>query len=165
MRLKVNEKIISLGGKYFVLDTRDNEVFIVDGNFGLPRKFEIIPAGTDQVAMTLKKKMLRPSMFAKFDFIANDKVVLTAKRKFSIKSKWEMIGELGEYRIDGNIFDYDFTISKNGQDIASIYKKFTLYRDGYILDIDDQFDSEHLQVILMSVMLDHTHHRKNNNNH
>lgn len=161
MRLIVKEKIISLTGKYFIKDTNDSDVYEVKGSFSMPKKFRITDMQGKELIM-IKKKFFRPNLFAKFTFFEGEKEILTAKRKFSFKPKWEMEGEAGTYTITGNIFEWDFTLLKDGQAVATVMKKITLYRDSYCVDYEDENE---LPVILgVTVMFDYVHHRHNNEN-
>lgn len=165
MRLIIKEKIISLSGKYYIKDREGNDKFLVKGNFALPRKFRIYDAATEKEIIMIKKRMFRFNIFASFRFYVDNREILVAKRKFSIKAKYVIEGEAGNYSINGNILDHDFEIKKDGISIASIFKKVTLYRDSYMIDLEDEFDDQLPQVLGISIMLDHIHHRRNNYNH
>lgn len=158
MRLIVKEKIISLTGKYFIKDTNDNEVYEVKGSFSMPKKFYIRDMDGKEV-ITIKKRFFRPNIFAKVVFYQNGKDILTAKRKFSIKPKWEMEGSAGKYSVTGSIFEWDYNIIKDSKPIANVLKKITLYRDSYCVDIDDENE---LPIVLgVTVLFDYIHHRHN----
>lgn len=158
MRLIVKQKIVSLAGKYFIKDRDDNDVYVVKGSYFFPKKYWITDMQEKEI-IKIKKKMFR--LFATFDFYQGEEVICRAKRKFSIKPKYEISGKAGEYTISGSIFEWDYTIMKAGTPVATIFKKITLYRDSYIVDIDDENE---IPVILgIAIMFDHVHHRRNQN--
>jgi Uncharacterized conserved protein len=156
MRLVIKEKIISITGKYFIKDREGNDVFEVKGNFGIMKKFKIFDMQQNLI-IQIKRKL---RFMATFDFVVGDEVVCTAKRKFSLRPKYNIVGSAGEYTVSGNIFEWDYDIKKSGAVIATIMKKITLYRDSYVLDIDDE--SELPIVLGIAIMFDHIHHRHNN---
>lgn len=156
MRLVVKEKIISIGGKYYIKDRDEKDVYIVRGSIMFPKKFYVQDMREKEI-IKIKKKMFR--IFATWDFYINDKVVCRAKRKFSLKPKYEITGELGSYTISGSILQWDYTINKGETPIATVFKKITLYRDSYLVDIDDE--SETPVILGISIMFDYVHHRHN----
>lgn len=38
MRFVINQKLLSIAGKYFIKDELGNDAFVVKGNFSLPQK-------------------------------------------------------------------------------------------------------------------------------
>lgn len=157
MRLIIKQKVVSVAGKYFIKDREDRDVYVVKGSYTFPKKYRVFDM-QDREIVKIKKKFFR-IFFATFDFFVNGSRVCRAKRKFSIKPKYEIKGATGEYTISGNFFEWDYSIKKGEQVVASVFKKLTLYRDSYILDIEEGFEKELPVILGITIMFDHVHHR------
>ena len=58
MEFIVNQKLVSLTGKYFIKDKSGNDVFVVKGSFSLPRKFRVFDMQGKEI-VCVKKRMFR----------------------------------------------------------------------------------------------------------
>ena len=65
MEFIVNQKLVSLTGKYFIKDKSGNDVFVVKGSFSLPRKFRVFDMQGKEI-VCVKKRMFR--LLERFDF-------------------------------------------------------------------------------------------------
>lgn len=154
MRFVIKQKIVSIAGKYFIKDESGNDVFLVKGNLALPRKYRVYDMQKNEV-VRIKKRMFR--LLARFDFYKGDTKVCYAKRKFSLKPKYEFHGL--DVRIEGSFFAYNYKVIRDGQEIASVFKNVTFVRDSYVVDV---YDEKNIPLVLaIAVMFDHVHHRGN----
>ncbi|MEG2456223.1 MAG: LURP-one-related family protein, partial [Clostridia bacterium] len=117
MRLVVKEKFLSISGKYYIKDREGNDVFLVKGAFSIPKKYRIYDMAGREIVM-IKNTLFVPKLIAHIKFYENNKLILIAKRKFSIKAKYDINGSAGKYSINGNIFDHDFEI-KQGETVIA----------------------------------------------
>ncbi len=80
MRFVINQKLLSIAGKYFIKDELGNDAFVVKGNFSLPRKYRVYDMQNNEI-VRIKKRMFR--LLPRFDYYKGDTMVCYAKRKFS----------------------------------------------------------------------------------
>lgn len=154
MRFVINQKILSIAGKYFIKDEQGNNVFVVKGNFALPRKYRVYDM-QDREIVRIKKRMFR--LLPRFDFYKGDTMVCFAKRQFTFKPKYEFHGI--NVQISGSFFAYNYKVIRDGQEIASVFKTVTFVRDSYVVDV---YDEKNIPLVLaIAVMFDHVHHRGN----
>lgn len=157
MRFVVKEKLISISGKYYIKDENDKDVYVVKGSFSIPKKYRVFDMSGKEI-IKVKKRLFR--IFATVDFIQNDNIICTAKRKFSLRPKYEFTGK-GDYSIDGTVFAYNYRIKKGNEIAATVFKEITFVRDAYIIDVAAEED---VPIVLgIAVMFDHIHHRGNDN--
>ncbi len=152
MRFVINQKLLSIAGKYFIKDELGNDAFVVKGNFSLPRKYRVYDMQDNEI-VRIKKRMFR--LLPRFDYYKGDTMVCYAKRKFSFKPKYEFFGI--DVQIEGSFFAFNYKVVRDGVVIASVYKAVTFMRDSYVVDI---FDAANIPLALaIAVMFDHVHHR------
>ena len=154
MRFVINQKLLSIAGKYFIKDELGNDAFVVKGNFSFPRKYRVYDMQNNEI-VRIKKRMFR--LLPRFDYYKGDAMVCYAKRKVSFKPKYEFFGI--DVQIEGSFFAYNYKVVRDGVVIASVYKAVTFMRDYYVVDV---FDAANIPLVLaIAVMFDHVHHRGN----
>ena len=80
MRFVINQKLLSIAGKYFIKDELGNDAFVVKGNFSLPRKYRVYDMQNNEI-VRIKKRMFR--LLPRFDYYKGDTMVCYAKRSMS----------------------------------------------------------------------------------
>lgn len=65
MRFVINQKLLSIAGKYFIKDELGNDAFVVKGNFSLPRKYRVYDMQNNEI-VRIKKRMFR--LLPRFDY-------------------------------------------------------------------------------------------------
>lgn len=130
-RYVVRGKVFSFGDKLKIEDLNGNELFYIEQQLFrfLPEYY--IYAGGQQVA-AVKKQL---SFFTP---------------KFIIESMY------GNYEIEGNLFAYDFQITKNGAVVAIINKKWFAFSDCYGIEIADGED--HAFILTLAIVIDQVLH-------
>ncbi len=129
----VRGKVFSIGDKLKLEDLNGNELFFIE-----QQVFRFLPeyyiyAGGQQVA-SVKKQL---TFFTP---------------KFVINSTY------GSYDIEGDIFGYDFQISKDGITVATINKKWFSFSDSYGIEIVDGED--HAFLLTLAIVIDQVLHDK-----
>ena len=106
MRFVINQKLLSIAGKYFIKDELGNDAFVVKGNFSLPRKYRVYDMQNNEI-VRIKKRMFR--LLPRFDYYKGDTMVCYAKRKFSFKPKYEFFGI--DVQIEGSFFAFNYKVA------------------------------------------------------
>lgn len=165
MRYYMKSKLFKIKEDFWIKNKYDEEVYFVDNKFltfGL--QFDILK--NNRVLYSVKEKpvifMLDYEMFENEDVVAevnqklkflNDKISVT--NELYVTSKYE------DLTIEGDYFDYNYGIYKDGELIAQVTKESSSFTDDYCIDID--FEDEAF-VLALVVIIDNIIDKQKNNN-
>lgn len=157
MRYKMRQKLISLGEDFTIEDESGNPVYEVDGKImRLRETFELKDMRGNVVAV-IRGKLV--SIRSKMDILRNDAVVATVtKALFAlIHAKFQVEVAGGEdLRIDGSIFDHEYTIRRGDDVVAEVSKRWFTFTDTYGISVAAGEDDA--LVLAMAVALDEMAH-------
>ena len=159
MTYTVKQKILALNTTYNVLDENGENVYKIKRNWMLSWRYSLRDANKN-VLMELRKRPFH--FFPTFDIAKDDQVIATIKARFRIfESRFDvMTRDGGLIGVDGNVWAHDYYITKDGAQIAHIYKKFIAVRDTYLVDVYD--DNYALLALCLSAVADLVHHEEDN---
>lgn len=156
-RYKMRQRIFALGEDFTIEDASGKPAFEVDGKvLTLRETFELKDARGNVVA-TIRGKFV--SIRPKMDIFCGDEVAATVtKALFSpFHDKFSVDIHGGEdLRIDGDIFDHEYTLERDGTGVARISKRWFSLTDTYGIDIADGEDDA--LVLAIAVALDEMSH-------
>jgi len=92
--------------------------------------------------------------------IGQDHYATIQKRFTLLKKRFDIQSPLGSYYVDGNIFDYNFSIFKEGIIIANISKELLKFRDTYKIEVLDESTRD--IILAMAIVIDKVAHEDNN---
>ncbi|MFC4653298.1 LURP-one-related/scramblase family protein [Lactococcus nasutitermitis] len=144
--LIIQSKIFSLGGEMWITDENENPRYTVKGSFlKFPKEFVIYDENGQARARVIHKMV---SLLPKFLLEIDGNEVATISKRFSfLKPKYD-IDAVG-VSVEGNIWDMNFEIVKNGATIGRIDKSWVSFRDKYALEILDEAD----ELIVLGLVL------------
>jgi uncharacterized protein YxjI len=136
MRYQVKEKIFRLGEDNDILNEAGQPALQVDGKVLSLRGLMIVNdlAGTE-VARVSRKLV---ALLATYDIALAGGVTAEVHQRFTgpFHPKWNLSVSGGaELEIGGNFAGHDFTITENGQTVATISKAWISLADSYGVDI------------------------------
>ncbi len=137
-QLFIKQKVFSLSGKFSVKDAEENEVYFVEGSFmQIPKTFLIMDVARQEVAMITKKTFsFLPTFFVEM----NGQKTVMIKKEFSFFKARYSIDAAG-IEVQGNWWDMDFDVYRNGELIGAVSKKWFTWGDSYQLEIlDDEME-------------------------
>lgn len=142
--LYMKQKVFSLRGRFSIQDQQEQDVYLVEGSFmKLPKTFSISTVEGEEVAV-ITKKML--SLLPKF-FIEVDGETLTIEKSFTFfKDRYTI--DAADLEIDGDWWDMDFEIKRNGEVVGSVEKKWFTFGDSYEIQVFDP-DIEKILIALV----------------
>ena len=151
MELSIRNKWVSLGGSSVIQDVNGNDVMKVKGKvFSFTRK-KYLTDMQDNVKYVIRNKFWRLFTYRAFVQDAEGNVKATVRRKiFSFRDRYFVTSDLGDMEITGNIFQFNYKITLNGQEIGHVARKFSL-RDSFVLTIDDNFDPMLMAALVIAV--------------
>ena len=88
------------------------------------------------------------SLLPKFYVYVGDQQIAEIQKHISFLHDKYSVDGLG-WDVQGNIWSHDYTISKKGQTIATIHKKWLSWSDTYEMNISDNVN----QVIALAVII------------
>lgn len=144
--LYIKQKVFSIGEKFTVTDENQQPRFYVNGSFmKIPKTFEITDEQGREVSKITKKTIsLLPKFFVEID---GKEMVEIQKKLTFLKAKYEINAD--GVSVDGNWWDMDFSVARQGKTLAEIHKKWVSWGDTYEIKI---FDEDYLIMILSIVI-------------
>lgn len=143
--LYIKQKVFSLAGKFTVKDERQNDVYFVEGSFlRIPKTFSITDAHDQEIATITKKPFsFLPTFFV--EVIGQD--IVTIKKQFTfIKARYTIDG--AGIKVQGNLWDMNFQVLRDGEEVGSVQKKWFTWGDSYEVQINDE-ESEAIVIALV----------------
>ncbi len=151
MQLSIRNKWISLRGGSVVQDLNGKDVMKVKGKFFTVTRKKFICDLQGNVKYIVRNKFWR--LFSRKAFVldAQKNILVRIRRKiFSFHDRYFVETSLGKMEIMGNIFQFNYQITLNGQEIGHIARKVSL-RDSFVLTVDDKFDPYMIVALVIAI--------------
>lgn len=161
MRFLVKQKIFSFGDNFVIKDDQGNDRFIVRGKvFALGDKLRIYDM-QGQELFYIEQKLLR--LLPEYTIYKSGQAVATVKKEFTFfKPRFSIWSTYGNYTIQGNFWGMDFSILKNGRQVAQVSKRWLSFGDTYGVDIVD--DEDYAFILALVIVIDQVLHDDRHNN-
>lgn len=144
--LYIKQHIMALSEKFTISNARDEVIYFAQGSFmKVPKTFTIENENHKEVAFITKKIL---SLFPTFEVEVEGKQVAVIRKEFSLfKAKYQIEGQ--GLQVEGNWWDMDFAVRKDGHVIGEVHKQWFKVRDTYEIQIAD----EAYELILVAIVL------------
>lgn len=158
MRFVLKERVFSIRESYYVQTDSGERLFEINGRLiGLRDKLTISDlAGNTLATITQKLLSLRPVYTIARPDAPDAKVkkdlINILREGFSVNLE----GGLPDVRIQGDILDHNYTMSREGNVVAQVSKKWISLRDSYTVDINDNEDA--LLLVACAIVVDRIAH-------
>ena len=150
MRLCIKQHIFTFGSQFTVYDEHGNELYFVEGEvFTLGRKLHVYDIKTNGEVAYIEQELLTLTPCYSV-YVGGEHVFDISKRFTLFFSEYDIDG-LG-LSVDGDFTGHDYSVYRNGETIASIYKEWFTFGDCYCLDIDDESDA--VAVLCAALVID-----------
>lgn len=146
MKLYIKQKIFSWNDKFSVYDANGAERYFVEGEFfSWGKKLHVYDSARREAAF-IRQEVL--TLLPKFIVSIGGRDIAEIVKEFTFfKPKYRIDG-LG-WEIDGDFWDHDYEIMKNGSPIVSINKEWFTWGDCYELDVENPED----EIVALAVVL------------
>lgn len=152
MELAIRNKWISLRGSSIVKDVNENDVLKVRGKFFTVTSKKFVTTLDDEVKYIVRNKFWRIFHRKAYIYNSNKEIVARIKRKiFSVHDRYFIETSLGNIELMGNIFQFNYSIKLNGEEIGHVARKISL-RDSFVLTIND--DQDYMFFVALVIALD-----------
>ncbi|MCR5706418.1 MAG: LURP-one-related family protein [Acholeplasmatales bacterium] len=155
MKLLIKNKFISLGGSSFVKNENDEKVFKVKGKMISPthkKKIYDMNGGKKYIVRNKFWKLFKSTSLI-YDFDSNKIGALTNK-DLDFKNSYVLHGAADDITISGNLLQFPnmkLDITKNGTKIGTVIKQFTIVRDTYTVEVDDDTEAAFLVALVIAI--------------
>lgn len=162
MRYQIRQKIFSFGDDFVIRGENDEPRFIVKGrvlSFG--DKLSLRDLNENEL-FYIEQKVF--TFLPEYHIFQNETEAAMVKKELTFfKPRFNIDSQFGNYEMEGDIFGYDFQITKNGRAVAYVSKKWFSFSDTYGVDIDDYEDQAFL--LSLVIVIDQVIHDNNNKGH
>lgn len=126
------EKFLKLTDKYWIKDEDGSNAFYLDQDFTFIGYRATVFGPDKERLFRIEKKII--SLLPKFFVDFEDDSKMTVNQRFTLLRKSiDVDTDFGTINLKGSIFDYDFTITLNGEKIGEVNRKFISLTDHYVL--------------------------------
>lgn len=156
-KLYIKEKLFSFGGHFAVTDEYGNKKYTVEGSvMSIPKMFTISDRYGKTIGTITKKTF---SWLPTFFIQSGVEEVIISQQLTFFKAKYQI--EAKGLVINGDWWDKNFTIERNGKTVARIEKEWFTWSDQFEIAIYDE-DLEKIIVSLV-IAIDYVTHQSHNN--
>jgi uncharacterized protein YxjI len=147
MRYVMKQQVFSFGDKFAIRNEAGAEAYFVDGDvFTIGKKLHFEDAQGNEL-LFIRQKLL--SVGATYELFRGEEHVATIRKEpftfFHCTFDIHIDGH-GDLEARGDLTDYEYTVTRNGEPVAEISKAFLAWGDTYGVDIADSED----QVLLLA---------------
>jgi uncharacterized protein YxjI len=138
MKFHIKERAWTIREEFIVRDQDGQPVFKVKGKFfHIGDNLRLIDLGSHEEVAHIKQKLLHVTPHYEIYQEGTPWASLHEKLLHLFGERFEIKLETGEtYHIQGNIWNWDFTVSnERGDLLAQISKRISLFEDSYAVDI------------------------------
>jgi len=138
MRYQVRERLFRLGEDNDILDEAGQPVFQVDGKVLSLRGLMIVNDMSGNEVGQVSRKLV--SLLATYEITLTNGVTAEVHQRFSgpLHPKWTIsVAGGNDMEMTGNFAGHDFTLTENGQPVATVSKAWISLADSYGVDIAD----------------------------
>ena len=156
MLYQVTKRVFSLGDKYDILDGNNTPVYRVQGKiFSIGNKLSLTDNSGAEIAR-IEQRVL--SFVSEYDIYQDGQIAAIVKKKvFSLLTpRFTIEGPGGNYEMQGDWLNWNYSITQNGQAVAQISRQLALFQDRYGVQIQDGADAPLLLAI--AIVMDEVMH-------
>ncbi|QBO34937.1 hypothetical protein EQG49_00005 [Periweissella cryptocerci] len=149
-QLYIKQKVFSIGDKYTVTDAQQRPQYAVAGSlFKIPKEF-VISNMAGQAVGKITQRMFQ--FLPKFTVSLGGRDVAVISKRFSLFRPSYDIDAFG-LTIQGNFWDMNFTVLRNGQQVAQVDQRWLSWGDTYEINVADE--SLELLIVSLTVAIDY----------
>lgn len=149
-QLYIKQKVFSLKDRYAVTDAMQTPKYAVTGSlFKIPKEFVISDMAGQEVGKVTKRMF---QFLPKFTVSLGGRDVATITKRLSFFRPKYDIDAFG-LTIQGNFWDMNFSVWRNGQQVAQVDQQWLSWGDTYAIDVADE--SLELLIVSLTVAIDY----------
>lgn len=156
-RFLLRQILLAIGHDSWVMDERDQKIFLIDHKTVALRKTYIMYDTNNQEVLKIQHQPLH--LHKTMTIEHQGKTVATVQKAWLtlLRDKWNIQMPGGEDLVaQGNLLDHEYTISRGGQAVAQISKHWFTIRESYGVEVYD--DRLSAIMIALTVAIDDMMH-------
>ena len=145
-QLYIKQKVFSLGEQFNVTDANGFPRYSVQGSFmRIPKSFQVYDASGNEIAVIVKKVL---SWLPHFSVLMGGNEVATIDKELTVFRDRYRIDAQG-LSIEGDWWDMNFTVTRDGAEVARIAQRWLAWGDTYEVTV---FDTR-LEALIASLVI------------
>ncbi len=157
MKLLFKQRFFSWFDSYDIYDENGNVYFTVKGQLSWGHTFKIFDKNNQEIGM-LKQKLF--TFLPKYEIYVNNRLLGEIHKEFTFfKPKFNIT--FNNYTVDGDFFDWDYDVFRDGIKVSSINKEIFKLVDTYTITTSEE---EALISLMIVLAIDSIKDRNSNNN-
>lgn len=147
-KLYVKQKVFKITDHYFIFDEEQTPIYQVDQDFKLIGNTVHVSYPEDREIFVVNKVVM--SLLPKYEVNFSDGRTVELKGRLSfLRKKIDVLPEDMSITLEGDIFDHDFSINKDGNEIGRIRKEILAWGDTYEISVYE----ERYQDLIVALMI------------
>ncbi len=157
MKLYIKQRVFSIGDKYNIYDETERLIYHVTSQlFSLGAKLFLMNEEEEEQYF-IKQRIT--FLFKEYEIYKGDQLCASIEQKLGfLKSRLAIKSRYGDFEINGDLWDLDYEIIKDGDYFGSVHKVFLSWGDSYELDIPKETDSAFFSAVVIAI--DHCLHNE-----
>jgi uncharacterized protein YxjI len=150
MKYQVKQKIFSFGDKFTIKNEYGDDVYSVIGKvFSLGKKLTIEDLNSNELVY-IEQKLLK--FLPQYTIYMEGNAIATVKKEFSLFTpRFNIESDMGEYRIEGDVFSHEFVILKNNSNVGEVSKEWFSFSDTYGVKISDSENQAFMLALIIVI--------------
>ena len=148
MKLLFKQRFFSWFDSYDIYDESGRTLYTVKGQLAWGHRLKVYDARGKEVG-TVRERII--SFLPKFEIYLGDQYAGCISKEFSLfKPKYNI--DFNGWHIDGNFFEWDYTIvGTNGYTVATISKQLLRWTDTYVIDVAKPADALYALMFVLAI--------------
>ena len=157
MKLIFKQRFFSWFDSYDIYDEYGDVYFTVKGQLSWGHTFKIYDKNNQEIGM-LKQRLF--TFLPKYEIYINNRLLGEIHKEFTFfKPKFNIT--FNNYTVDGDFFDWDYDVYRDGIKVSSINKEIFKLTDTYTITTSEE---EALISLMIVLAIDSIKYRNSNNN-
>jgi uncharacterized protein YxjI len=162
MKYAVKQKIFALADSFTIKDENGRDAYVVKGKLlSIGKKLKLHDISGNELAY-IEQKVFR--ILPEYEIYTAGDLRATVKKRFALfRNDFDISASDGNYEVKGNFLGFEFTIAKEGSEVARISKKYFSWSDTYGVEVLGGADP--LLILSLAIIIDMVCHEKHNGAH
>ena len=148
--LLIKQRVFSWTDTYDVYDSLGEAKYFVKADFfTLGHRIRVYEKATNREVGVIEEKIFR--IFPEFYVYVNGVLKGNIKKRFSLLfPKFDV--SFKNWKVEGDLFEWDYDITRDGSIVASISKELLHLGDTYVINVNN--DEDELNALMVAIAID-----------
>lgn len=151
MRYMMKQKLVSFGDDFDIQDESGHRAFHVDGKMLTVRDALVLEDAAGNRLARIHKKLLSIGKTYEIEREGGPEISIRKSLFTPLRDKFTIHAGGDDLDVRGDLLDHEYTITRNGREIANVSKKWFSIRDTYGVDIADGEDQATIMACVVAI--------------